>query len=156
MIFFKKNKIDYCFIHIPKTAGTSFEKTIVKHSFDNKEINLSFTKLMKKFECKQSHVPFYFVNNFLKNKLDLFINLNYITIIRNPWARIASLFEQEMMRSKVGLSKINMQKKDLRSVLINNYDLLTENYINKLHLDSPKKVKELFKFWLFYLGSNIL
>ncbi len=152
MIFFKKDSIDYCFIHIPKTAGTSFQNTIIQNKLDNKQYNLKFKNFMDKFNSKFDHTPLYFINNYFLNEFKLQKKIEYITIIRNPWQRLASLFEQELLRESVGLHKV--EKKDLRNRFNKNYELITKNLLNGLGFFDSNKRKDLFKFWLLYLGYN--
>ena len=143
MIFFKKNFVDYCFIHIPKTAGTSLQNTIIKNKLDNSKYNLLFKNFMEKFKCKFDHTPFNFINNYFLDEFKLEKDFEYITIIRNPWNRLASLFEQELLRESVGFNKV--EKKDIRSKLSKNYDLLTEKLLRSLGFFETDKRKDLFK-----------
>ena len=152
MIFFKKDFVDYCFIYIPKTAGTSLQNTIIKNKLDNSKYNLLFKNFMEKFKCKFDHTPFNFINNYFLDEFKLEKDFEYITIIRNPWNRLASLFEQELLRESVGFNKV--EKKDIRSKLSKNYDLLTEKLLRSLGFFETDKRKDLFKFWLLYLGYN--
>ena len=153
MIFFKTNLINYCFVHIPKTAGTSLEKTINKNNLDNSIYNLKFNKFMEIYMCKHTHIPFYFIKDVFLKKANISEEIKFISIISNPWDRLASLFEQEMLREKVGLAT-NIQKKDIRNVLTKDYHQSTESFIEKLDLRSSHKIKDFFKYWLFYLGFN--
>ena len=109
MIFFNINSLDYCFIHIPKTAGTSFEKTIMDKKLDNHNYNLKLKSYMDFYQCKTSHIPFYFAKNTIVKKLNFNNEINYISIVRNPWERLVSLFEQEILREKVGLPKQELE-----------------------------------------------
>ena len=57
---------------------------------------------MEKLNCKHDHMPLSFLkNNFIK-KNGINEKIKYFTIIRNPWIRMASLFEQKVLRHKVG------------------------------------------------------
>jgi hypothetical protein len=154
VIFFKFKSINYCFIHIPKTAGISFQNTILKNELENKKYNLLFKNYMEKLNCKHDHVSLSFVkNNFLlKNKLNS--EIKYITIIRNPWRRMASLFEQILLRDKVGLIK-KLKNNEIRSTFLVNYESITNVILNELDFYNSNNVKKLFKFWLLYLGYNI-
>lgn len=154
MIFLEFNSINYCFIHIPKTAGTSFQSTIVKNELENKKYNFLLKNYMEKLNCKHDHVPFSFLkNNFIKkNRLNE--KIKYFTIIRNPWIRMASLFEQIVLRHKVGLKRKSINR-EIRNTYFRNYEYVTNNLLNDLGLFDNNKIKQLFKFWLFYLGYNI-
>ena len=100
MIFFKFKYINYCFIHIPKTAGISFQNIVLKTEIENKKYNFLFKNYMEKLNCRHDHVSLSFVkNNFIK-KNNLNEEIKYITIVRNPWRRLASLFEQILLRDK--------------------------------------------------------
>ena len=154
MLFFSNKSNEYCFIHIPKTAGTSFQNTILKNNTDNKKNNLLFKNYMDQYNCRYDHAPFSFlINNFFTNiKLDT--KIKYITIVRNPWNRMASLFEQIILRDKVGLRKIS-QSNEIRNKLHYNYENLTNNFLNDLGFYNSDKIKNLFKFWLFYIGYDL-
>ena len=151
MIFFEKNSKNYCFIHNPKTAGTSLQKTILEKGIGNSKYNSIFNKYMDEHNCKHNHTPFYFINSFFLKKFNLDKTINYLTIVRNPWDRFASLFEQELLRDVVGLSKKNSLKKDLRSYLNKNYETLTETLLEELDFYSPKKEKSYLNFGYFIL-----
>jgi len=152
VIFFNKDKLDYCFIHIPKTAGTSFQNTIRNNSLDNKKYNSLFIQFVENYGCKHDHVPFNFIKTYIKPLLKIEQKMHYLTIIRNPWERLASLFEQELLREEVGLHRI--KNKDIRNILNPKYDNTTNEILNSLDLFNKKNRKNLFKFWLYYLGTN--
>ena len=155
MIFFKINNKDLCFIHIPKTAGTSFQNTILKNKLDNKKFNLSFANYMSKYSCKTGgHVPFYFINSFFLTKMKMTKKISFLTIVRNPWDRIASLFEQEMLRDGFTKFKKTALDKDIRNLFQKKYHVITKNFLSSVGLMNIKKMKQLFKYWLFYLGFN--
>ena len=97
-------------------------------------------------------MPFYYINN-LSKKIFLSSNLKYLTIIRNPWNRLASLFEQEILRQKVGL-KPKIKNKDIRSYNFANFDSLTEEMLKNLNLRNLNELKNLFKYWVLYIGYN--
>ena len=154
MIFFKRNSKNYCFIHVPKTAGTSLQNTIIKEKLEDKEYNLIFKNYMDKHQCKFDHTPFYFINSFFSKKFNLQESIHYVSIVRNPWHRMASLFEQELLRDVVGFSKKTALNNDIRNYLNKSYETNTQVLLKYLGFFDHNKRKDLFKFWLFYLGLN--
>lgn len=152
MIFFKHNSNEYCFVHIPKTAGLSLELSITKTEKTDNTKNIIFKNHIEKFNCKHQHMPFYYINNTSK-KIFLNSDIKYLTIIRNPWNRLASLFEQQLLREKVGL-KPKLKNKDVRNYNFTNFDSLTEEILKNLNLRNINELKSLFKYWILYLGYN--
>ena len=67
---------------------------------------------------------------------------------------MASLFEQIVLRHKVGLKRKSIYR-EIRNTYFRNYENVTNNLLNDLGLFDNDKIKQLFKFWLFYLGYNL-
>ena len=153
-MFFNSNSDVYYFVHIPKTAGISFHNTVLDYNMDNKKLNLLIEQYMQKFDCKYQHAPFSFIKyHFLKNhKIDR--EIKFITVIRNPWQRMVSLFEQIVLRHKVGLNR-KSKNREIRNTFYRNYENVTNNLLNDLGLFENDKIKKLFKFWLFYIGYDL-
>lgn len=149
MIYFELNYKKYIIVHIPKTAGTSIKKAI----FDNFKSYTNLTKSKKETVYRytnsvDSHAPI----SFIKTRL-IDHSIYFIVIVRNPWARMFSLFQHTLMRSVTNksnllLSNLNL---DTRSRYSTNFEESALNEINKIGI---KNIKECFEFWLFFIGRN--
>ena len=113
MIFFKLNSKKYIIVHIPKTAGTSIKNAIF-HNFES-YINLIESKKNNVFKYVNNidaHAPISFIKTRLKEH-----SIYFIIVVRNPWARMFSLFQHTLMRkneNKPNLIISNL-KLDIRS-----------------------------------------
>jgi hypothetical protein len=128
MPYFKNNKINVLFIHIPKTGGSSLEKYFsVKYRIPLNLKSLMSTENIKGFADKPeitSSLQHLTYNTIIKYK-DFFKidtnNIEIITIVRNPYAK--------MMSDLFYLKKINMEStKEEVYDKIKNY--LKENHDN--------------------------
>jgi hypothetical protein len=126
MPYFKNNKINVLFIHIPKTGGSSLEKYFsVKYNIPLNLKSLMSTENIKSFidkpeiTCSLQHLTY---NTIIKYK-DFFKidtnNIKILTIVRNPYNKVMSdLFY---------LKKINIE-----STKEEVYDKIKE-YLNEKH-----------------------
>jgi len=114
MLYNQKEK--YIFIHIPKTAGTSIQRSFVgKRDASTPGFNdhISTTDVIKKIGIKQFQSCFSF------------------TLVRNPWARIHSLYNHitEKPRKKWDHVLRPYKKMGFNNWVINEY----ENFILKIY-----------------------
>ena len=149
MIYFELNFKKYIIVHIPKTAGTSIKKAI----FENFKSYINLTESKKNNVCKytngiDAHAPI----SFIKTRL-IDHSIYFIVIVRNPWARMFSLFQHTLLRKNTNkhnlfLSNLHL---DVRSKYSKNFENIALNEINKIGI---KNIKECFEFWLFFIGRN--
>ena len=98
MPYFKNNKINLLFIHIPKTGGTSLESYFSSKfniPLNNKSLFLYITDdflLNKNLKINSSlqHITFNQIVEYSKIFNIDFDNIKIITIVRNPYDRIIS------------------------------------------------------------------
>ena len=149
MIFFKLKSTNYIFVHIPKTAGTSIKNALSRNFQDY--INLTESKNNNIFEYEDNideHAPVSFISPRLKEQ-----PIYFILVVRNPWARMFSLFQHTMLR----------KDRNLPELLLNTLDIDTRSeyskYFQKKSLREIKRIgienaRECFEFWLFFIGRN--
>ena len=97
MPYFKNNKINLLFIHIPKTGGSSLEKYFnVKFNIPLNKKSLMSTEDIREFSDKHdinSSLQHLTYNTIIKYK-DFFkideTNIKIITIVRNPYDKLMS------------------------------------------------------------------
>jgi hypothetical protein len=97
MPYFKNNKINLLFIHIPKTGGSSLEKYFnVKFNIPLNKNSLMSTEDIREFSDKHeinSSLQHLTYNTIIKYK-DFFkideTNIKIITIVRNPYDKLMS------------------------------------------------------------------
>jgi len=85
----------FCFIHIPKTSGSSFTQIICKKATTNKKTYNSGggwqgTYHFNKGYCNGQHT---IINDLKNDELKLIENIPIITIVRNPYSWLVSLYE---------------------------------------------------------------
>lgn len=113
--------LNYNFIHITKTAGSSIEKYYLKN---NKKIGKFDKKLNKiknlKFKgCNKWHIPLKYFN------IKLYNYYNYFTIVRNPYNRCIS----EFYCNWTGYKEANPTKLDFNKFITNKINLMLKNKI---------------------------
>tara|TARA_B100002003_G_C14107907_1_gene532877 strand:+ start:958 stop:1698 length:741 start_codon:yes stop_codon:yes gene_type:complete len=154
MIYFKKDLQNYIYIHIPKTAGYSIINAIL-NKIDNSEYlkDTWFKSICKSTITKylyppfHGHIPVWYINPLLK--ID---NVKYISVVRNPWARMFSLFQHTMLRQEAHTIKyISNLKLDTRHEYSPSFEIKALEEMNKI---GSENLKETFKFWLFFIGRN--
>jgi hypothetical protein len=102
MPYFKNNKLNLLFIHIPKTGGTSLEKYLSKKH----NIPLNIKSLYSNHEngYKSVSLQHQTYHSLLKKKTKFgidFNNIQMISIVRNPYERIVSdLFFYKLINYK--------------------------------------------------------
>ena len=124
MPYFKNNKINLLFIHIPKTGGTS-----VEYYFSSKyNIKLNVKSLYSEYDKDSNIVSLqhrtldYILSNKKQFRINL-INTEIITIVRNPYNRIMSeLFFLSFKYSKGYITEyfkidFNTNKDDVYNIL---------------------------------------
>ena len=148
MIFFKLNSKKYIIVHIPKTAGTSIKNAIF-YNFES-YINLTESKKNNVFEYVNNidaHAPISFIKTRLKEQ-----SIYFIIVVRNPWARMFSLFQHTMLRQEAHTIKyISNLKLDTRNEYSSSFEIKAIEEMNKI---GSENLKETFKFWLFFIGRN--
>ena len=138
------------FIHIPKNAGTSIRRVLN----DNFSSYVDLTKpnensILDYNEKIGDHAPIFYIKPRLKNH-----ELNFFAIVRNPWARMFSVFQHTMMRRKSdseSSSKLNNFNLDTRSKYTKSFETSCLQHLNKV---GSENIKEVFEFWLFFIGRN--
>lgn len=127
MPYFKNNKINLLFIHIPKTGGSSLEKYFnVKFNIPLNKKSLMSTEDIREFSDKpeiNSSLQHLTYNTIIKYK-DFFKidmeNIKIITIVRNPYDKIMSdLFY--LKKIDINSTKEEVYK-NLQIYLKENYD----------------------------------
>ena len=138
------------FIHIPKNAGTSIKRLLSDNFTSFVDLSKPHKNGILKYNEKLGdHAPIFYI----KPKLNA-VDLNYFAVIRNPWARMFSIFQHSMMRRKEvneSSSLLNNFNLDVRSKYSSSFETLCLQHLNKL---DSKNVKEIFEFWLFFIGRN--
>jgi hypothetical protein len=84
MLIFKKNNINYVYIHIPKNCGKFIRKEI-KNSDEN-EIIKSYWDCDGNFDL--AHIPYMLKNKYILNNE----SHNFFTYTRNPYYRVISAY----------------------------------------------------------------
>ena len=146
MIYFKKNDLDYIFVHIPKTAGTSIQNTLIEKSDFSENIKTSgFKSISIDMNNCDGHVPAWFVAPKLKIN-----NVKFLAVIRNPWARMFSLFQHTLLRKNK--EKNNTLESNLfldtRYHLSNYFLEKSHEFINNI---GTKNIKEIFEILVIFL-----
>ena len=132
---------DKCvFIHIPKTAGSSFTKIVSKYCKTTKETYMGRGGWQGTYHFNNGvdngqHTS---INNLSKSELSMIKNLPVITIVRNPYSLIISFFEDVIEKNNQMITlkeylKIVKDKKLLDPYKPNgHYNLLQMNYIENI------------------------
>ena len=153
MIYFKKNKTNFIYVHIPKCAGTSISESLINNFPGSEHLKKNkFKKICKKeisdfvYDQFFDHLPAWYIDPLLKTKV------KYILVVRNPWARMFSLFQQHMLGRKKGDDKYIIDLSlDTRSQYSIYFEKKSLNEVNKI---GSEKLKEVFEFWLYFIGRN--
>jgi hypothetical protein len=115
MPYFKNDKINLLFIHIPKTGGSSVEHYLSKQ-FNIPLNNSSLYKTIGKTNFTFQHLS---LNNIYLNQTSLNIDfkdptLRILTVVRNPYDRcISSLFYNKLIQSDTTPEKVYQILKNL-------------------------------------------
>ena len=149
MIFFKHNKKKFIFVHIPKSAGTSVKETLKKRFIDS--IDLSKKKgnpIINFVKGVSDHMPVSAIKEYLLEE-----DIHFICVVRNPWARMCSLFQHVMMRPPPTTAK----KFYLQDALgLDDRISLSKIPLIEFRKEFHRKqtLPEKFEFWLFFFGKQ--
>jgi len=131
----------FVFIHIPKTSGSSFTKIIKEHAISDKKKYDSGLGWQGTFHfnngcCKGQHTSINDLNEIDMLKIK---NLQIITIVRNPYSWLVSVYESFYLKKIETFEKfiLNLKKK----IKIIEKLLQTEYIKNKYNIDI-----EIYKF----------
>ena len=139
MIYFKKDKTNFIYVHIPKSAGTSISESLINNYPGSEHLKKNkFKKICKKeisdfvYDQFFDHLPAWYIDPLLKTKV------KYILVVRNPWARMFSLFQQHMLGRKKGDDKYII---DLSLDTRSQYSIYFEKLFKKLQIHAFEPVK---------------
>ncbi|PPR47367.1 MAG: hypothetical protein CFH19_00616 [Alphaproteobacteria bacterium MarineAlpha5_Bin9] len=150
MIYFQKNNKHYIFVHIPKTAGKAIRKSIMENITGSVDLRRTVESSLFSKKIKwDEHSPGWYIKKYLNIK-----DVQLISVVRNPWARFFSIFQNVMML------RHNKEEKSSLGIYLDidrRYDLsrdfldYTVSFMNKIGSNNSK---ETFKFWLYFIGRN--
>ena len=88
----------FVFIHIPKTSGSSFTKIIKEYIITNKKTYDSGGGWQQTYHFNGQHTS---INDLNKEDRLKIANLPIITIVRNPYSWLVSVYENFYLRKKI-------------------------------------------------------
>ena len=150
MKLFEHENNMYMFIHIPKSAGTSIRRVLKDNFTSYVDLTQPHKNNTLEYDKKiGDHAPIFYIKPKLKNH-----ELNFIAVVRNPWARMFSVFQHTMMRRKLegeSSSLLNNFNLDTRSKYTKSFETSCLEHIRKVGSDN---IQEIFEFWLFFIGRD--
>lgn len=132
MPIFKKNKL--CFLHIPKTAGTTIIKAL---EMDKDDCIFSFGKY-KNYNTTAQHLRL----SELRKEVHDFNDYKCFTVVRNPFDRYVSAFfhQQNAYEKCLDLFTKELFEKISSDFRIKWFDAHFENYSYFLDIEHPIKI----------------
>ena len=144
MIYFKKNLQNFIFIHIPKVAGTSIKEALFKNFESCVDLTISKNNSIFNFEDNvDHHAPIFYI----KSRLNI-TNYKFIVVVRNPWARMFSLFQHTMLKIK-DRKFFNNLELDTRSIYNPSFKMKSSEEMHRIN-----DLNQCFEFWLNFIGRN--